>query len=409
MSEPFFITSIVTKHHPHLKLKELTINLDNKKKQNVIITGRNGVGKSTLLKDIKINIQHLQNNRPSINTGITPSERIESYDKQLTQEDMPDVHRAHVEYEKRTYINSAIENGRLTEILFSYNKEINLHHFVFGYFEARRMVNLNEPSAITRPQLDVSSIGDHDIGAKFIEHLVNKHAQRAFAKLDNDKVIEISIDRWFINLEELFSELFNEPLTLKFNRLKLDFTLLKRSGEEIDLRELSDGYSAIIGMIAEIICRMDIINNRDFDVHGVVLIDEVETHLHVALQRHILRFLYKLFPNIQFIVTTHSPFILSSVDNAVIVDLESGQSIDQSASMWSYSYEDLIEGYFEVEKYSQELKDKIEQYKILISEKDSDLNLDQKKEIFELTNLLKNVPTFKNQAIELELRRLNLK
>lgn len=58
------------------------------------------------------------------------------------------------------------------------------------------------------------------------------------------------------------------------------------------------------------------------NTEGIVLIDEIETHLHLELQKEILPFLTKLYPNIQFIVSTHSPFILSSVDNAVVFDLE---------------------------------------------------------------------------------------
>ena len=54
----------------------------------------------------------------------------------------------------------------------------------------------------------------------------------------------------------------------------------------------------------------------------LLLIDEIETHLHLELQKKILSFLTTLFPNIQFIVSTHSPFILNSLENAVIYDLE---------------------------------------------------------------------------------------
>ena len=48
-----------------------------------------------------------------------------------------------------------------------------------------------------------------------------------------------------------------------------------------------------------------------YDLQGIVLIDEIETHLHVELQKKILPFLTNFFPNIQFVITTHSPFILN--------------------------------------------------------------------------------------------------
>ena len=59
-----------------------------------------------------------------------------------------------------------------------------------------------------------------------------------------------------------------------------------------------------------------------YNAQGIVLIDELETHLHIELQKKILPFLTEFFPNIQFIVTTHSPYILNSISNAKAYDLE---------------------------------------------------------------------------------------
>ena len=53
-----------------------------------------------------------------------------------------------------------------------------------------------------------------------------------------------------------------------------------------------------------------------YTAQGLVLIDEMETHLHIELQKKILPFLTEFFPNIQFIVTTHSPYILNSISNS---------------------------------------------------------------------------------------------
>ncbi len=55
--------------------------------------------------------------------------------------------------------------------------------------------------------------------------------------------------------------------------------------------------------------RMEKKFGHKYDAEGLVLIDEIETHLHLSLQKKIMDFLCKMFPNIQFVVTTHSPFI----------------------------------------------------------------------------------------------------
>ena len=109
---------------------------------------------------------------------------------------------------------------------------------------------------------------------------------------------------------------------------------------------------------------------RAYEKEGIVLIDEVETHLHLKLQRLILPMLTTIFPNIQFIVTTHSPFVLSSLKNAVAYDLEKRSRLED---LTEYSYEALAEGYFKVETESSFLNTKLEKFKALseIAEKDS--------------------------------------
>ena len=104
-----------------------------------------------------------------------------------------------------------------------------------------------------------------------------------------------------------------------------------------------------------------------YDVEGVVLIDELETHLHVELQRKILPFLTEFFPRIQFIVTTHSAYILNSISNACIYDLEKKV---QFKDFSSYSVDDIAEGYLDVDSFSDELKKKAERYKELHDRKD---------------------------------------
>ena len=72
----------------------------------------------------------------------------------------------------------------------------------------------------------------------------------------------------------------------------------------------------------------------------------------------------EFFPGLQFVVTTHSPYILNSISNAKCYDLENNVELD---NLVSYSSEDLAEGYFNVDEYSDELKQKMERYKILVN------------------------------------------
>lgn len=91
-------------------------------------------------------------------------------------------------------------------------------------------------------------------------------------------------------------------------------------GNEATWTELSDGFHVFMGLVGDIARRAVILNGQDgaeapLQIEGVVLIDEVDLHLHPRWQRSVLLGLRQAFPKLQFIVTTHSPQVLSSVEN----------------------------------------------------------------------------------------------
>lgn len=100
----------------------------------------------------------------------------------------------------------------------------------------------------------------------------------------------------------------------------LDILYTDRNGEKIrvPMKNLSDGYKNTIGMIADIAYRMAVLNPQLLDdvltrTPGIVLIDEVDLHLHPCWQQRILQDLQTLFPGVQFIVSTHAPLVINSV------------------------------------------------------------------------------------------------
>ena len=115
---------------------------------------------------------------------------------------------------------------------------------------------------------------------------------------------------------------------LDFENLSYDFNLKtfvishKYMGEMI-VDDLSDGFRSVISMAADIAYRMVRLNpfleeKAVLETPGLVLIDEVDMHLHPRWQQTVLLDLKTAFPKVQFVVTTHSPQVLSSVDAAGI-------------------------------------------------------------------------------------------
>ena len=121
------------------------------------------------------------------------------------------------------------------------------------------------------------------------------------------------------------------------NRQHLIFTGKNSSGKTSLLEEISKNLVLLnrkllksyrdLRILSDLILRMDqnwLLKNHlsGYNKEGVVLIDEIETHLHIELQRKILPFLTEFFPRLQFIVSTYSPYVLTSISNVVVFDLE---------------------------------------------------------------------------------------
>ena len=108
---------------------------------------------------------------------------------------------------------------------------------------------------------------------------------------------------------------------------------VKRKNEDpisLPLRYFSDGIKAMLSMTADIAYRMALLNpnlggEAMRETPGIVLIDEIDMHLHPSWQRKILAALKNVFPRIQFIVTTHAPAVLANVPRENILVFADGK------------------------------------------------------------------------------------
>ena len=100
--------------------------------------------------------------------------------------------------------------------------------------------------------------------------------------------------------------------------------------EKADILSLSAGNRIVLGVVGDIVHRCCVLNSHlGLDVlkktSGIVMIDEIELHLHPSWQQRILPALQKIFPRIQFIVTTHSPQVVSSVSRECVRIIDNGE------------------------------------------------------------------------------------
>jgi energy-coupling factor transporter ATP-binding protein EcfA2 len=156
----------------------------------------------------------------------------------------------------------------------------------------------------------------------------------------------------------LVLELLNEeflPNQVRVERVDSDGLWLKDSKDnDLSWSDMSDGYRAALALLTDILRHMinahstDDLTGRDADgclflkPSGVVLIDEIDAHLHPEWQREIGFWLKKRFPNIQFIVTSHSPLICQAADpNGLFVLPEPG-SDEPARALTPEEYQEVI-------------------------------------------------------------------
>ncbi len=122
------------------------------------------------------------------------------------------------------------------------------------------------------------------------------------------------------NLEAVknaISIFFNEKVSVYIERQANIDLCFKFKDKVLSYGELSDGEKTVISLFGDIarrLCDANTSLQNPLDGKGIIVIDEIEQHLHPSWQRQILKKLHKIFPNIQFIITTHSPIIISEID-----------------------------------------------------------------------------------------------
>ncbi|WP_437318694.1 AAA family ATPase [Sorangium sp. So ce385] len=145
---------------------------------------------------------------------------------------------------------------------------------------------------------------------------------------------------------------------------------VEKAGARISLQQLSDGERAFIAMLGDLVRRLALANPElanPLAGHGVVLIDELELHLHPRWQREVVEKLRANFPNIQFIATTHSPFIIQSLRPGELITLDP----EEFGEYANRSVEDIAEHVMGVEvpqkseRYLEMMKAAEEYYRLL--------------------------------------------
>lgn len=390
----YFISEINIEKLYHLS--NITIELDTTKRQHLLLTGKNGSGKTSLLLSLVRYLKVLKDGYLMSLTGNWP--RWVADAKQEIENASSETERFKAEKEYKKWSNRIQEYN--DGIRVTWNESDGLEgvyqkgEFITAYFPAERKAEFAKPNGVENIKLAEVYNTTENAGNILLKYMVHMKTQQSFARNEGDKEIVERIQQWFDRFESALQVLLDEKsIHLEYDYKNYNFKIRQEGREPFEFSELSDGYSSVIYIVSDLILRMDknwLLGEEisQYNAQGIVLIDELETHLHIELQKKILPFLTEFFPNIQFIVTTHSPYILNSISNAKAYDLEKHVELENLAA---FSSDELAEGYFEADEYSDTLKEELERYAQLCSGKE--LTEEERAERAELKIKFKNLST----------------
>lgn len=314
------------------------------------------------------------------------------------------IHEIEHYFNELGYMNSHENIDLVVTGIGNLSENIQASKVTFNFFPAHRQSQITASTNTTDLNQYINT-AKHEYSSKlgqFLEqYLLNIKIEKSLAlseEQDTDHADQI--DEWFTKFDEDLKFLFEDSTTqLKFNYKLRKFSLLQ-SYREFTFQSLSSGFTAIFDIYSDLLMRSRLLNILPNELNGVVLIDEIDAHLHISLQKKILPFLSQSFPEIQFIVSTHSPFVITSTNNdTVVYDLSTGEFFEEDLSQ--YSYESVIKGLFHVNPISSETKNSIETLKKLLNQTPTNYEY--------IRSLIKElIPLEQNDLLDKKLKNLYL-
>lgn len=179
-------------------------------------------------------------------------------------------------------------------------------------------------------------------------------------------------------MEQVFASIAGvSDVQVQFNLDTSDIDILyfdkNKEHIRIPVSLLSDGYKCTISLIADIAYRMAILNPQLLDkvlteTEGIVLIDEIDLHLHPSWQKRILKDLMEVFPKVQFIVSTHAPEVINSAKQESIVVLSHNTVMPAMNETYGKDANTILREVMEVSERPDDIKQLFDQLYSLLDE-----------------------------------------
>lgn len=346
-----------------------------------VLVGNNGAGKTAVLEGIAVALGTLFTGLDGL-SGI----RINKTDARLKAYQMGESEDVQAQYPVDIIVEGDVD-GKVIHWKRSLNGESGsttvkdakpFLNIAKGYQEKLRSGDRN----LILPVMAYYGIGrmwDYHREKKTDTFKVNTKTNGYIDSLDGTANIKLMMN-WFrkktVQLAQKNVDAFNSALELKavywamercfslitgYENVKVYYNLdtneldcyysADKSGAQmaIPISQMSAGYKSTISLVADIAYRMAILNPQLGTAvlkktDGIVLIDEVDLHLHPAWQHRILSDLQEIFPRVQFVVTTHAPAVISSVKSENLIVLDDYEVRDITSEIYGNDINSILTG-----------------------------------------------------------------
>ena len=301
----------------------------------VVVFGVNGTGKSTLLNAIVALFAPVIRSLTGKGSFQLSDEDITIGEHRLAMEGTIEIGNDTL-YLQRFYEKSK-QNSRAPAITYdkklndvftrtfrnSFLQDENVGMPIFAYYGTNRAV-LKVPDRLREHQFDLLTALDGAIEKSVsFENFFSWYRDRESkdtismrnALVHGQKHVS---DVMLRSVQQAITSMLDSISEIKIQRDPVRMTV-EKNGQEIRMDLLSDGEKCTLALFGDLARRLCLANPKSevpLEGSGIVLIDEIELHMHPTWQRRILRTLRETFPNVQFLVTTHSPQVLGEADNS---------------------------------------------------------------------------------------------
>lgn len=379
----------------------------NDKAEIHIFTGENGTGKTTLLEaltffdfefnklleeqkkkededyykyqDGLLNKKKRETERPQRN-GIDEDDwehemRFEKMHRRKKGEEKYAIEinffKKELQFWQHGSVNSETYSGFLKDYYGDKHFNSYAHKYNFFAYNGHRQLRDTKVEAFKNfeynPITEALTFDKTNVNVNLFQWIANNKTRAALSFQKGNK---IESERYLLSIQKIetaIGEIIGRRIEFFIDEDSLN-VMIKLDNESLHYNTLADGYKSVISWLTDLIFRLDYMP-KEGQENFTLFLDEIDIHLHPAAQRRILPVIQKLFPKAQIFLTTHSPFIVGSVDNAWVYKFkldEKGNSVldgEPFLTEDATSYRYILEQVFDINKqFGIEIEKRLDEF-----------------------------------------------